>query len=548
MNPHESSRRLCQELARAYAYKPKSRWWGKDPALPLLESAARSGDPAVMAAVCPFVFSDQEERRDRALKAIDELWILSNDKLPRFDAWFRGECGSWFHPAMVAGGSEWFHLSSKKLDQLLLAFGERAHRALLLCTCHPSGYVRERVLKVCEDMEFEHVLPFCLIRLNDWVPSVRQVAGDRVRHWLETAESPNILPLLPLFYRLEECHRADHRGVLNAMAKHLQEGVNREQIIEGMRDSSPVVRGICYGIVMHKDAAESLRREAILLGLSDPLAHLRMRASNQAKAFGLEFADTMLEDRFMPIRRNGLELHVESRSEKHRSLLEEALDDPHRSIREFAHYWLKTLGYATAVADHYRTQLNHESVRDYIALLGLGETGDAGDCPRIAEFLGHDSPKFREAAVRGLSNLNFKENRDKILECVADRSARVSRVATNNILGSPGSIRIDHLQPLLMDGTHRHTCRHALRLVRKTSKWERIEVLLRLVAEGDETTSRQATDASTQWFYGFNNSFAQPSSQRLIAVRSALDSAEKRLPEWLRNQLSALLESVSPRT
>jgi len=479
------------------------------------------------------------------MQAIEKLWRISNDQLPQFDAWFREECSTWFYPDVYSNASSWHRLAPTELDRVLADYGEGALPALLLCTCHPSGYVRERALNLCMGMDATRVIPFCLVRLNDWVPAVRAVALQSVRRWLEEEESLNLLPLLPLFFRLEECHRSDHREVLGIMAKHLQ-GASRDQVIQGMRDPSPIVRRICYDIGMDGEASKSLRREAIQLGLCDPLPHLRMKASNHGKAFGLEFADVMLADPFMPIRRNGLELHVDSRSEQHQSLLENGREDSHRSIRELSRYWLKTLGYQTEFAGHYRAQLNQNGAIGRISLLGLGETGTKEDCSQLSEFLNHVSPRHREAAVRGLATLDFSSTKEMILARVADSSGRVSRMATNSFLARPVGVSVNELLPLLESTDHDHVRSNAFRLLRKASKWDRIQILLTLALH--DATSEKATGSITQWLYGFNRSFAQPTQEQVRNVRTAFDKARSSLPRRLQEELSGLLETLSPRS
>ncbi len=49
------------------------------------------------------------------------------------------------------------------------------YRALLICgSAHPNGYFREYCLKLLANER--DVLPFILLRLNDWVPAIRLTA------------------------------------------------------------------------------------------------------------------------------------------------------------------------------------------------------------------------------------------------------------------------------------------------------------------------------------------------------------------------------------
>ena len=49
------------------------------------------------------------------------------------------------------------------------------YRALLICgSAHPNGYLREYCLKLLANER--GVLPYILMRMNDWVPAIRLTA------------------------------------------------------------------------------------------------------------------------------------------------------------------------------------------------------------------------------------------------------------------------------------------------------------------------------------------------------------------------------------
>ncbi len=544
MKLKEASLQLCQALAASY--RQKGTLLEQDPALSLLQSAATCEDFAVTAAVCPFAFSTDGKRRRLALEALNQLPPITNDQLARFDAWFREECSQWFYPQRFHRHSTWYSLEPKRLSDLLRECGEQAHRPILLCICHPNGHVRQHALNLCAAANITGAVPYGLVRLNDWVAPVREAAARAINHWLASSESPNLLPVLPLVSRLSHCYRADHSKILRTMADYLQRGASQEQLLAGMQDPVVSVRSICYGMAMEERAPEELQRQAIEIGLNDPLAHLRMRAAKHAVQMSLDYSEQMLADRFMPIRRLGMEQRVKARTSDHRQLLEQSLDDPHRSMREFSRYWLKELNYLEDFASHYRQGLQDPTKRNRIAILGLGETGEASDCALIEPFLGHSAVRHREAAIRSLSALNFGDYRESIIQAVRDPSARVSRAATYAILASQVRLGADETTPLLAPEESDHTRLHALRLIGRLGKWEKIQCLLEAIknSDRDSNTPHRLIDGTRQWLYRYNDSFAQPSSARLKKVNQLFESTKSDLPEGLRIELASLIESV----
>jgi hypothetical protein len=85
-------------------------------------------------------------------------------------------------------------------------------------------------------------LPFLLLRVNDPVEVVRQVADAAVRDWLATKDIAQLVPLLPL---IETLGRRRHAGPLISTVTRLLLDGDRDAVRAGVRSDDPAVRASC---------------------------------------------------------------------------------------------------------------------------------------------------------------------------------------------------------------------------------------------------------------------------------------------------------------
>jgi len=121
-------------------------------------------------------------------------------------------------------------------------FGRHAAAVAALLTFDRSGYLREAGARLLAGSGEAFALPFLLLRFNDPVDVVRQLAVDGVREWLGTNHIVQMVPLAPLIETLRRRRRA---GPLMSTMTGLLLGSGGAALRAGTRSADPAVRASC---------------------------------------------------------------------------------------------------------------------------------------------------------------------------------------------------------------------------------------------------------------------------------------------------------------
>jgi HEAT repeat protein len=245
----------------------------------------------------------------------------------------------------------------------------------------------------------------------------------------------------------------------------------------------------------------------------------------------------MKRDRFMPVRREALRIHVNRRSPGLLAELRSALLDPHASMREEARYHLRKID-SMDVAAFYRQSLSTaEGQTLYSVISGLGETGSAEDDQLIVSYTSHQVGKIRRAAIKALAKLHGGAHIDVFMEALKDEIPHVSSQALKALTNTPPLASGDRVWGLFQSATRAHIKRNTLSLIEKLDKWDSVYYLVRVVCVSEEGIADMGRFGIQRWFGRFNRSFAWPTPEQLAKLRNALeesDNLDQRTQEQLR--------------
>jgi hypothetical protein len=122
-----------------------------------------------------------------------------------------------------------------------------------LLTFDRSGHSREAAVRRLSRVDDPFALPFLLLRLDDPVDAVREVAGDGVRRWLTTDHGRHLVPLQPMTERLTRRRRS--KGVAEEIrAWLLDDPLSRDAIRSSARTAAdPLIRSSCARLLATAD-------------------------------------------------------------------------------------------------------------------------------------------------------------------------------------------------------------------------------------------------------------------------------------------------------
>ena len=77
---------------------------------------------------------------------------------------------------------------------------------------HPNGYIREQAIQSL--VKYRNVIPFILLRCNDWVYQVRQSAFYSLSEVLSHCRNEEIIDALPVMTTLFRSKRCEYNNIL----------------------------------------------------------------------------------------------------------------------------------------------------------------------------------------------------------------------------------------------------------------------------------------------------------------------------------------------
>lgn len=421
--------------------------------------------------------------------------ILSNvEQLPEIDREMRAWWHGWqryritFRPANVDGA------------------------LLRLLSFHASGYEREHAVALLAKIEDGSELPYLLLRLNDWVPEVRDAASDAVLARITASYAPHFARNVTLLDRLRDAKRADHLPLLEQIAELLRVHARPELLAALQRRKTARA---AFRLLNDEDAVrEGVRSEDFIVRIW----------SIQRGTLPDDVIRELLDDSFAAVRRESLRVAI--RRFPGTDLLRRALLDRSASIRDEARFHLRSRSDEDPAAI-YRDALAHNPL---VAIAGLGETGNVSDADRLAGYLSHSSSRIRRATIRAIARLQGEAAIPMLLEMILDPSSAVSAQARNS-LARQGAM-LDGAQLSAMHPTSDHAKRNLVLLMASLSKWDSILALL-------DADRELATPFIERWFAAYNRSQSVPSRAQLERLTLASNDARFPFAAELRFAISA---------
>jgi HEAT repeat protein len=492
----------------------------------IISRIAAAGEPASIFYLLPFVLDDVTvaEAAAQAIRQIlDTVPALS---LVQLDHWAR-DMGPDRRDLLLTW-ERWGQLRATHLPHIgRLSEG---WAVLAMATFHRSGYVREAALQQLDAAPAGKIFPFLLLRLNDWVNPVRHAAEAALEMFTRTPEPEALVSALPLLLHVQSWGRRDFQPLVASLLQLLQQPGSREALSRGLESTDRHVRRECFRLALSAPGLPSAEASRVIeCGLADIDVLIRLQAARRLRMLddaSLWYLSAVAcADRSMPVRREALDALAARFSAEVPQVLQEALLDPHASLREWARYRLKQQPGNFDPTTFYRDALQNQSAHPLrAAILGLGETGSAEDTHRLLPFRAHALVKIREATVRALGRLDPENSIDVILTALADPSPRVSKQA-RRVLEEQKTLPIhDWLWDVVLHESHPiHGRLNALHVVSTWPRWPRLPFLLRALRAADVQVADAAKGYVYAWLATRGRAFLRPSPEHVAEIEAEIE-------------------------
>lgn len=405
---------------------------------------------------------------------------------------------------------------------------------------HPNGFFREQCIR--EAKEFPGMLPFFLLRMNDWVEPVRQAAWEQIQDYISYCSEEELIASFPFLEKVERSERREKNKWNELKNKFESEIIIRLPKVKKERIwNQPFLRRkSLYRFLCRKN-------EPLVLELKDWDVLLAKEKNGYLRAIILqnifinyscpeELLEMYCKDSYSQVRRLAL-YEKYQRYQASWDGLEQVLLDPCRAIREFAVFLLKK--YRNLDVTAYYSKYLDTDLR-VTAVLGLGENRGIEYCQTLERFLDSEDSKLVHTTLTALGRLLGEKGEEIYCSFLTDERSSVSKAAYQCLRKNQIMCGTDRLYKILHTAKAEHVKRYALFLLLRERCWKRIPYLLLYCKEA-------APDQMELILHGLTNRtmYETVSGEEADRIRNLLEQEKKYLPDSLRQKILFDLKFVS---
>ncbi len=515
----------------------------QEPPLLAFEEIAKSRETAAIPYLASLLLDSRQNVREAAARTVGALVAaLPVEDYAQLDQVTRND---WAYESTAT--SDWRRLKPSDVRQFCQLPSPAATVGLI--SFHGSGFVREAAVNVLANLFDGSELPFLLLRVNDWVGTVRESAAVAVLHRIRPDYARHFFRNLWLVDRLKTCGRGQHATLVGSMLALLREPEAAGLLREGLASSDRWLRRQSYQLAIESKSHESLTILKQVLSDKEPI--LRLWAARSILASLVEdelrrLLPGLLCDRFMPVRCEALSILARRLPGDAPPILLQALLDTHASMRAAAVYFIRQTDPSFDFAPTYRRGLGNDSDKiKRASLMGLGETGQAADGSLVLPYLKNPSVALRKSAIRALAALDGSRYAVQFFDGVADDHPGVSREATKALISKCRPADTDLAWRLFQTDSRQYVRKASLSIITSAPVWTRGWFIIHALGDRDAVLAEMASGLLRDWLEQTRSMPIGPSKEELSLLKAAATDQSPHLSQPQINELNFCLRSYS---
>jgi hypothetical protein len=420
--------------------------------------------------------------------------------------------------------------------------------SLLLASLDPNGRIRECSLRKLLHLPDAAILPFMLLRLNDWVPGLRRLADDWLARHAQHLPTSELVRVIPILAAIADRRNSSVSGQLPVFAQRLQEFEAVPLLVAAIPTSDSRSRRYILHLLSASGALADECVQWALIHSRDPFAGVlcldalekcSVPVSRDALIAAVKAKSVML-------RNKALQLWQARRLGGLTAVLEERLLDESATVRQFARYWLLQERPGLEFTPVYRAAMQDNPPRKVAAALaGYHECGAKLEHEDYVLWVQHPASIVRRVALRCFAAAMPEAAQPVVRQFALEGIDPTLRGTAFRIIQSHRRwLTLEEIASLVLTGQEIGLRLKALSLLRREEKWHQLPVLLRLLSGDDEELRPAILTALRDWSARFNLSWTQPTKENVADARRWLAAAASRLGKHQLHDLENLLSTV----
>ena len=401
---------------------------------------------------------------------------------------------------------------------------------LILGSFHPNGYYREQCLR--ELIQYPETLPFIVLRMNDWVLSIRLCAAELAKARVKECSPVEIIKAAPALNKVRQSSRRDFNDLLETEQA-------MSDLLEQKSAEVPLETGLTYEYAVRRDTYRFLFfRKILSLEDADYLLVNEKHSFCQVIIIDGMLKHYMLSgnqiDRYLcckssAIRRKVLNYKYELLKDAWPGLEGMLLDHNH-GIRQSVSYILQHHG-SFDITQFYISHLQDSN--PVVPILGLGESGSRDMEKHLWKYLEQPNERVICATLASLSKLIGTDGYDLYWTYLFHPSYSVSKAGYQCIRNNHIQYGAERIYQEYLICQMPHIKRFLLLLLLQEKSWDRLVYLIKLYQDDSltEMHDRIMKRINQRSVYGI---ITQTQAEQ---IKTTLDKCKNKLPEKLVKQI-----------
>jgi hypothetical protein len=372
-----------------------------------------------------------------------------------------------------------------------------------LISCHRNGYIREKAVQLLSMIQSGEEFTYFILRINDHIKAIRIMAIQELSKRITIENGHVVLENIYLLNHLKLYSREDLKSLYRKIDDVLNNPEIHELILEKLDSDDYYVRRVCIDYLLKQQNPIILKKAlfhqdfVIRQKTSEYIVnHLELNDS-------FEFYHKLKSDSNMQVRRQAFYLLINRPREEILLEIKDFLLDTHKSIREIARFYVEKLKLPIDILNLYITHVDND-VTCLAAISGIGDVGNRNHRGIVKGFTTDQRPKVRIVALKALTKIGDKEDKELFLKALQDSSRKVSNIATKALTNF--ICEASHLFSLLLYDNQNHVKRNIITLMENLNKAGSIMALLKVLNYEREMIDFIEPKIFT-WLRGYNRTF-----------------------------------------
>lgn len=417
-----------------------------------------------------------------------------------------------------------------------------------LLTLSGNGYLRELALRLIKNATVSQSSAFIVLRLNDWVPEVRDEALKGINLLLSTSKGlERLLDVLPLLDSLLDWQRSSYLALQLHLNSAFLDLKNRKTLLLKYHTTTDfkIRRSLFNVLIQDTSNFNSILQHG--LNSRDPVIIKKCIAYTRQNYDAIDIPatlETLKRSKAAPCKIAYIELASNTIEQSlFKNHLELLIYDKVSSVRALARTKLRELEPTIDFWKLYKENLYKAHGLNTRAFRGLTDICTISDYGCIKPFLNNEERVVRILAVATLYRLDKERSKDDVIDFLCSEDEVESKTITR-LLSTPVKVRqiaIELFELIDLDDFAPHVYMNIVYLLHYASKWTSIVANLKIIALQRPVTNNQITFEITRWLMRYNRSFIAPSQQEIFELKNAYSRSRVHLSEHHQNELDAII-------